>query len=426
MTKSDSGQKVDKLSWGDGIENQAKQLLQGLLLLAAEENCWCSVNWASDKESNLYILTFENITIETIVNFINNHSSEIENYLETIKNKKNQTNKLLFKLSILEILVDRRKKDCKSGIWKFDLKLPSKEIAENLEYFCDKWDKVRPAKSKKISDKSKKLSSRKYKTQLINTGINTIHECIVNVLGSLDCESQERRFLEKVCDDNNNKRGVFCIRAEKNIQPWFLWRLTRLIGDYENAKLIRTKIDYTVKHDFNNFWQKFSQYIKITGELKRSIVIERLTDYHQTKSVVIVVNRFDELPEKHFFELLDFWNELLKKIDNIQRTNIQKKKSWFVLFLVSNNINCTNNKNENTKSSIIDLSFTEITEKELDNWLSRNQNSLKERNYNLEAGYEIANNPPINPYDLIDDICCHVFQLNNGIAEVEHYWKNIS
>ena len=149
-----------------------------------------------------------------------------------------------------------------------------------------------------------------------------------------------------------------------------------------------------------------------------------MTDYHQTKSVVIVIKRFDELPDNKFSELSNFWAELLKKINNIERENIKKKKFWFILFLVSNKKNCTNNKSQDIKYHPIDLDFTEITGTELENWLGRNQSDFKERNYNLDAVYEIADNLPTNPYYLIDDICKYVFKLENGIAEVEHYWKN--
>lgn len=304
------------------------------------------------------------------------------------------------------------------GIRKFILRLKGKDegIEGNLKYL-----------KKKIENK---YSAFEYHIEEKNQTPERNNQNIEKLLCSLDCQTQKETFQYRT-RDNGNRRGVFLIQAKKIMQPWFLWRLTKLIGDFENAQIIKTQIDFTMRGRFDNFWQKIAQDIGIRGDVDRQIIIEKLTDYHKTKSVVLVVKRFEYLADNQFEELSNFCSDLFRSISDISRTNVENRRLWFVLFLVSNGSKYTNNHNQDVEYPI-GLELKEIQLTEVENWLTENQDTFNESDYDLNAGYEMVagyeNMPdvPKCPHDLIDDICKNVFKLNNGIADVEHYWEKFA
>ncbi|WP_375511798.1 hypothetical protein [uncultured Nostoc sp.] len=295
------------------------------------------------------------------------------------------------------------------GIRKFKLRLKGKNegITGNLKYIKEKIEKEYANFEYHIEDK--------------NTSPERNNQNIEKLLCSLDCQTQKNTFQNNIYNQNNgNRRGVFLIQAEKIIQPWFLWRLTKLIGDFENAQIIQIQVDWNVRIEFDNFWQNIAQNIGIKGNVGRKVIIEQLTDYHKTKSVVIVIKRFEDLAGNQVEQLSAFWSELFKSISNISRTNLEKRKLWFVLFLVRSNEN-----NQDTEYPIA-LELKQIQQKEVENWLNENQDAFLESNYDLDMGYKMLNSLATTPHGLIDDICRDVFKLNNGIADVEHYWKKFA
>ncbi len=299
------------------------------------------------------------------------------------------------------------------GIRKFILRLKGKDEGRNgnLQYI-----------KKKIENK---YSDFEYHIEDKNQTPDRNNQNIEKLLCSLDCETQKRTFQDRT-RDHDNRRGVFLVKAEKIIQPWFLWRLTKLIGDFENAQIIKTQIDSTMRFRFDNFWQNFAYNLGIKGNVDRQVIIEKLTDYHKTKSVVIVVKRFEDLADNQFEELSSFWSDLFRSISDISRTSVEKRKLWFVLFLVSNEKNYTNNNNQADKEYPIPLELREIQTAEVENWLTENEDAFQASNYDLDVGYEMLDYHPTHPHSLIDDICRNVFKLNNGIADVEHYWKQFA
>lgn len=200
------------------------------------------------------------------------------------------------------------------GIRKFKLRLKGKTegITGNLKYIKEKIEKEYANFEYHIEDKNKSPERN--------------NKNLEKLLCSLDCQTQKNTFQTNIYNQNNgNRRGVFLIQAEKIIQPWFLWRLTKLIGDFDNAQIIQIQVDWNVRIEFDNFWQNIAQNIGIKGNVGRKVIIEQLTDYHKTKSVVIVIKRFEDLADNQFEQLSAFWSELFKSISNISRTNIDKK-----------------------------------------------------------------------------------------------------
>ncbi|MBD2596518.1 hypothetical protein H6G74_19590 [Nostoc spongiaeforme FACHB-130] len=420
-----------KLTWGKQIRDRAELILRVLLLAAKHgEKCYLPEKSSFDQELNLHILEFDT-TIENLLALTDKYSANIKNNIyenfKRLGTQNNHINKLLRRIHEIDIIDDKRK-DNKQGSnrWIFSLKLPhdKDKIDENLQHLHSQWTKKSPEKSKALAEKNKLITDN---AQSTNKFIGRINEDIAQLISSLDCKSQKEMFLEKVCNENNgNRRGCFIIKAEKAIQPWFLWCLTKLIGDSEDAKIIRANIDFLVRQNFDNyFWQTFANSVGVKDNLDRRMVIEKLTEFHKTSSVVIVINNFDDLADTHFHALINFRNELFTEISNISRTTLQKIKLWFVIFLVSSNnsdINFINNNNQNTEYPI-ELKLREIQALEVENWLNVNQKALKKSNYNLEIGYEIVVASPTNPHSLIDELCKYVFNLNKGILGIEDYWS---
>lgn len=395
MPKSDSGKKVDKLSWGDTIKNQAKQLLHGLLLLAAETN----LPW--NQELNLYILTFENITIETIVTFINNDNSEIENYLATITNKKDQTYRLMNRLITLDILYKTKEKHQGKGTWNFHLKLPSDKKDENLKHFCRKWKKNRPPKSQLISDKSHKGSSETDKIKSINESSHPRKlQDILNLLRSFDC--QEQMELIKT----NKHGGIFYTEVDQDSRNWFLWRLAKHIKKINNAKIIKIiSSKYNPIYKFDYIREEIARAINLK-ELKDcndEMLVQQLSEFLKTKTVVLIVD-CDTLNNEEFQLLTCLCNKLWKSGKKVN------SKLFLFMFLVVK-------KQSNSKCNQLDkkLEMKEIDRNEIEQWFTESQNIYKY--YEWDKQQEI-----INDYGEIDDrtACTLIYRICTQIFKLKH------
>lgn len=294
------------------------------------------------------------------------------------------------------------------GIRVFKLKLKGEDetLVENLKYFKECI--------------SKEYGEFPYDIEDENTSINQDPEKLEELLSSLDCEKQKDKFKNNIDLDRNIKKikRVFLIHSNyEKAYDWYLWSLSKHLRNSDNAKKIIINIDVQVRRNFDNFWEKFAEYIGLNKNVNRQTIIKKLINLYQTKSIIIVIKNY---PDSFLSKLSEFWSELFNQIISISND----KKLRLVIFLLSEVYETTeNNENQENPTS---LEFGEIPEKEVNDWLDLKENIYKKSDYDWKAGHEHLGNFGKHPYHLIDDICKYVLKLNNGIAEVERYWKNFS
>jgi|GEM_PF-5017394 len=76
---------------------------------------------------------------------------------------------------------------------------------------------------------------------------------------------------------------------------------------------------------------------------------------------------------------------------------------------------------------MIEIEFIKFLQQDIENWLDENQSNLKEENFDADIKPEMINYLLKQESDiLLDEICKNVFKLNNGIADVEDYWRKFA
>ena len=316
------------------------------------------------------------------------------------------------------------------GIRKFKLKLKGKKksLKENLKYLKECIKKQHSnfyyhTEDENAGDKNENTDPEKRRRKA------------ADILRSFDCVNQESMSKPKIVKD---KMGIFPTQVkEKELELWFRWRLTKCMGDFEKIKKITINIDFSIAHDFNQFWHKFGKYIGEKNNLNRKKVIDELVELCETQPVLIIINNVTNLylkkqplasSEENIF---NFFYHLF----NSFRSNKNKSyKSYLVVFLVegkkkSQNINqeySNQINNYSPKEDIIELQFTDFLQEDIESWLTENERKLGEEGFcaNIEPGkmeYLLQQ----DSITLLDEVCQKVFNLE-GILDVEHYWKNIA
>lgn len=462
MSKTDSGNsnsKKNELSWGPAILRRVAVILLVLLLDAKNESKY--VEKCEQVNGNGEYKAEVKITITQLLDLIKKYEDNINKTINVSENKKDKNENIQFfiegknkkeisryiqRMIIIDILENSSKEDkdnCQGQKeWNLILKLDSdkKNIYENIKCLCKSWNDStkRPSNSQQIKIEEILCQSSQETVKTPPKNENTDPEKrkrkAADILRSFDCVKQESISKQKIVND---KMGIFPTTVEKELELWFRWRLTKCMGDFEKIKKITINIDFSIAHDFNQFWHKFGKYIGEKNNLNRKKVIDELVELCETQPVLIIINNVTNLylkkqplasSEENIF---NFFYHLF----NSFRSNKNKSyKSYLVVFLVegkkkSQNINqeySNQINNYSPKEDIIELQFTDFLQKDIESWLTENERKLGEEGFcaNIEPGkmdYLLQQ----DSITLLDEVCQQVFNLE-GILDVEHYWKNIA
>ncbi|MEM6751379.1 MAG: hypothetical protein AAF630_00085 [Cyanobacteria bacterium P01_C01_bin.38] len=254
-------------------------------------------------------------------------------------------------------------------------------------------------------------------------------------LRSFDCVQQESISKPKIVRD---KMGIFPTEVkEKELEPWFRWRLTKCMGDFEKIKKITINIDYSVRYDFNQFWHKFGDYIGERNNLNSDKVINGLVNLCKEQPVIVIINNvknfyFNKEDSSSYGNMMfEFFQHLFK----LFKSNENKSyKSYLVIFLTegkkksqdTNQEYLTQINHYSPKKDIIQLEFIDFFKEDIESWLVENEHKLEEdfgTNIKPEMMEYLLEQDSIT---LLYEVCQQVFKLKNGIFDVEHHWKNIA
>lgn len=252
---------------------------------------------------------------------------------------------------------------------------------------------------------------------------------IAELLYLLDYRKQEEEFKNAIA---RSKEGVFLVQSgEEKIQHWLVRRLAGCVPDFEVAKKFSIQIRSRMKINFDAFWQELGR--ELGDNLNREKVIQELAKLCQQKSVIIAIYGINSLNTEKVNQLYNFWSDLVKEARSLNRSF----RSRLVLLLADKNSDTLLNKlhpfnfiqsstiNE-TQSSISLAPLEKILNHDVETWLAQDK-VYKVLNRADDYVETIVNNDiPAwreQPLDIIDEICYTVFQLEDGIAAIESYWK---
>ncbi len=253
---------------------------------------------------------------------------------------------------------------------------------------------------------------------------------IAELLYLLDYRNQEQEFKEAMA---RFKEGVFLVQSgEERIQRWLVRRLAGCIPDFEQAKKFSIRIpSHGMRRNFDAFWQELGR--ELGDNLTREMVIQELAKLCQQRSVIIALYGINSLDTEKIYKLYNFWSDLVQQVRSLPRSF----RFRLVLFLAEKNSSTLLNKlrpfnfiessaiNENQFS----LSLTpleRILNHDVETWLAQDK-VYKELNQGDDYVESIVNHDiPAwgeQPLDILDEICYTVFQIEDGIAAIESYWK---
>ncbi|MCC5664143.1 caspase family protein [Nostoc sp. CHAB 5784] len=272
----------------------------------------------------------------------------------------------------------------------------------------------------------------KHKLEKDSTKTKSPEENISDLLYLLDYSTQQQDFTDVM---TRCKESAFLIQTENEmIQRWLVRRLAGCVPGFEKAKKSSIRISYSIRIDFNNFWQKFM----LENNLNRETVIQELAKLCETKSVIIAIYGLSSLDEAEIHEFHQFWSDLVNKVRSISTSTQQRSfRSRLVLLLAEKNDSTVLDKlhifnfiqppeiNENQYSiSLAPLNM--ILRDDVENWLAPDYvyNFIDRKEDEIQSIVDdIQNSCKGKPYDVLNEICHTFFQVEYDITAIEPYWK---
>lgn len=413
---------MPNVSWGDAPKKRAKFLLKVLLFSSEDKKKEQKVEcqWCGEENEYLLFVKAELIHLERLLTTYSKENSEEASIKPFFKQNNGQFDKEKIRQAInqmieINIVEDKREpsksNDKKGGVhlWKFNLKLWYGESnkSQNLHKFCEHWDKEKPAKKTALETYNNQPTNK-------NNDTNKIWQA-AELLRSFDFTQEELDIkiqIEKDCI------GLFLIQAHTSMRKWFIWRLTKCMGDVEKIKIIPIKITPILLCNLNNIWGEIGKSIGLTGDIDETTLAKVLIDYSKKQAIIIVIDKFEQFnnpntQKNHLNQFLKSWSNIFKKFEEIDRT----KNEPFVLFFVGNKV-----ITRDIEALIFDLTKIQNSEIKFNSWEREYREKLEKRfNWSQQLKSKIVFNE--EPYSLVQEICSNVFDVN--IVDVQHHWEKM-
>ena len=259
------------------------------------------------------------------------------------------------------------------------------------------------------------------------------------ILCSLNCK-QQRKMLEQTL--KSKLGGAFLLQADdETVQLWLMKCLIDYTKNYIKDKkyynytilqLPDIKVSKLTKYNFfDSVLSDFSQKYNINID---NDVIEQLINLGKTKSIIFTMYQFQSIDESNKRKFYEFWVNLWQSFTS------KNKNSLLVLLLVEKNNN-DNDKlipfnfmetdyqtNISIPSNILIPPLTRISQEDMTQWLKMKEvDSIMKSIYQDTFVRDCVRNRQDwlyeDPGALIEQICKSVFNMKEGIPEIERDLK---
>ena len=249
---------------------------------------------------------------------------------------------------------------------------------------------------------------------------------LVDCLCSLDYRPQTRVFEDCTCRARHV--AAFVVQArDTRIQRWLVKRLFNQLPNVRNARVFPFVIPahpLWKLRDFDELWSDFAKRLRCDSNSR--IVLDELVKIYQTKPVIVAMYDWQVSRRSQQLQtqvLTEFWQPLVQAIRDLPN---QPSRSRLVLFLAEG---ATRDPEvvDDVNLPIRLAPLTEIIRDEVADWLDSQRVSPVLQQVQSEDVITRLIEQEIGEWDAdpvqtIQEIC-YVFDLENGIADIESEWR---
>lgn len=240
---------------------------------------------------------------------------------------------------------------------------------------------------------------------------------VAELLWDLNCIDQVTEFERNL---GSRPAHVFIVQAKGNtVQKWLI---KRLLLKRQNAQKYCLDARVQLRLDFDEFWRGLTRKFNLASRQPEAL-IEEVCMLAQTQLVVIAVYGLASLRPIRDQILSKFWIPLHQQLST---QSTKSSRAGVLLFLADDPENlafpppvCAN---------LFPLpALTAISTDEIRRWITLDPvyealiGKLGEPNVNQVVENELGG-WQLSPQEVIDELC-YLFQLPNGLAEIETYWE---
>jgi hypothetical protein len=251
----------------------------------------------------------------------------------------------------------------------------------------------------------------------------------IECLWTLDCELQCQTF--KTSSPRSQRAVAFVVPAkDTRIQHWLVKRLVNQLPNVANAKVFPFVIPTHPmwrNRDFGELWRDLAR--KLQCPATQADVIEALVKIYQTKPIIIAMYGWSGMARSQTLQqqvLSELWQPLVAAVAAL---DTQPMRSRLILFLA-----------EGTETTVAPAlagsdrvipirlaSLAEITPDHIADWMESDRVFPILSQLMSAAELETLMREEIlewssDPVEAIEQIC-YIFNLENGIADIEAAWR---
>ena len=255
---------------------------------------------------------------------------------------------------------------------------------------------------------------------------------VIDALWSLDCDPQCQAF--KAGTPRSRRAAAFVVQAkDSRIQHWLVKRLVNQIPDVANASVFPFVVPthpMWKRRDLGELWIDLAR--KLQCQAEPATVIENLVQIYRTKPIIIAMYGWSSMNRSQTLQqqvLIDLWQPLVEAVGRLDGPPL---RSRIILFLAEGPNLATASPTESPPhlAPIVPIRLeplTEITNDHIADWMESDRvyPKLSQLIPPDELGTLI--NEEIlewdcDPVAAIEQIC-YIFELENGIADIEAEWR---
>jgi hypothetical protein len=255
---------------------------------------------------------------------------------------------------------------------------------------------------------------------------------VIDCLWSLDCETQCQAF--KAGTPRSRRAAAFVVQAkDSRIQHWLVKRLVNQIPDVANAKVFPFVVPthpMWKNRDFGELWIDLARKLQCSAE--PATVIDALVQVYRTKPIIIAMYGWSGMARSQTLQqqvLTELWHPLVEKVGALEGPPL---RSRVILFLAEGHEPATVSAPATASlphpSVPLRLDpLTAITSDHIAEWMESDGVYPQLSQLIPQAQLGTLINEEIlewdsDPVAAIEQIC-YIFELENGIADIEAEWR---